>query len=175
MRTKMTDAKNVKGGLVDRIAGKVKQAAGAVLGDDGLAREGRLHEDKADATAEAVRRDELAAQSADEAEVVEREAALLVEQESLAAEAAEDVRRERLDREHAEEEARIEREHAAQDAAIGRAAQASELAVAKDEAAAARNHDDTKREAAALAAEADRARSTAEALERATEDTTGGS
>lgn len=171
----MTDAKNVGGGLVDRIAGKVKQTAGAVLGDDDLAREGRLHEDKADATAEAIRRDELAAQSADEAEVVEREAALLVEEQSLAAEAAEDVRREHLEREHAEEQTRIEREHAAQDGAIARAAHASELGVAKDEAAAARDRDGVQREATALAAEADRARSTAEALERATEDTTGGS
>src|SRR3954463_1326261 len=41
------------GGLVDQVVGKAKQAAGAVLGNDDLRREGELHEDRADAAKQA--------------------------------------------------------------------------------------------------------------------------
>ena len=36
------------GGLVDRVVGTAKKAAGAVLGNDDLRREGALHQEKAE-------------------------------------------------------------------------------------------------------------------------------
>jgi uncharacterized protein YjbJ (UPF0337 family) len=49
----------VGGGLAGKLAGKAKQAAGSVLGNDELAREGRLQETQAD-TARDARRDAAA-------------------------------------------------------------------------------------------------------------------
>jgi len=43
------------GGIMDRLKGKTKQVAGAVLGDQDLQEEGQLHEKKADTAKEAAR------------------------------------------------------------------------------------------------------------------------
>ena len=56
----LTDQENPKqtaGGLVGKVAGKAKEAAGSLVGNGDLAREGRLQQAQADAEASAERRD----------------------------------------------------------------------------------------------------------------------
>ena len=60
------------GGLADRIKGTVKQAAGAVLGNEDLKREGELHHDKVDAAKTAKEAAAKAAQEHTEAELTTR-------------------------------------------------------------------------------------------------------
>ena len=98
---------------MDRVQGKVKEVAGNLIGDEALTREGELHQEKADAEAEAARLAAEAEQAETEAEVVARERELAVEARELEAEEAAAARDERLERERAEEELRIDREHAA--------------------------------------------------------------
>jgi uncharacterized protein YjbJ (UPF0337 family) len=69
----------VSGGLAGRLAGKAKQAAGAVLGDDALAREGRLQEASTDAERVAAR-EAADAREADAAADVERDRAEVAEE-----------------------------------------------------------------------------------------------
>src|SRR3982751_3418780 len=78
------------GGLVDQVVGKAKQAAGAVLGNDDLRREGELHEDRADAAKQAA---ELATEVERERQRLQTEAAAdrqqqQIEQNEAAAKAA---------------------------------------------------------------------------------------
>ena len=56
----MTDSKmpeETAGGPLGKLAGKAKEAAGSVLGDEELAREGRLQQAQAEAEAEATQAD----------------------------------------------------------------------------------------------------------------------
>src|SRR5215210_2838314 len=87
------------GGPLGKIAGQVKEAAGSAIGDDELAREGRLQQAQADAEQQARREAEKAEQRQDEAAVE-------------AARAENDLERERLQNELAaqEREAAIERD-----------------------------------------------------------------
>src|SRR6188472_3639131 len=66
------------GAITDRITGKLKKVAGAVLGDDQLAAEGELHEARADAKSEAAHVEARAEQADAEAELAAREEALAV-------------------------------------------------------------------------------------------------
>jgi len=58
----------------DKVAGKVKQAAGDLLDDDSLKREGRKDERKGNAKDELARHDEMADRKAKEVADLEREA-----------------------------------------------------------------------------------------------------
>jgi uncharacterized protein YjbJ (UPF0337 family) len=67
----MTDPKNVErtgGGLVGKLVGRVKEAAGSVLDNEELAREGRLQQAAAEAEQEATARAEEAKRREAEAE-----------------------------------------------------------------------------------------------------------
>ena len=48
------------GGLLGKVAGKAKEAVGSVVGNDDLAREGRLQQSQADADIEAAERSKQA-------------------------------------------------------------------------------------------------------------------
>jgi uncharacterized protein YjbJ (UPF0337 family) len=67
----MTDSKNperIGGGLVGKLVGRAKEAAGSALGNGDLAREGRLQQAGAEAEQEAAARAEEAERRAAEAE-----------------------------------------------------------------------------------------------------------
>jgi len=76
------------GGAVDRMKGVAKKAAGAVLGDDDLKREGELHREKAQADTEAAKLQEKADREQAQAETAAREREIEIERQRLAAEAA---------------------------------------------------------------------------------------
>jgi len=153
------------GGAFERLKGKAKEVAGAVLGNDALKREGRLHEEKADAVEEAGRLDRQAAQERAEAAVTARERQLAVEQQRLAAEASAETREARLERERIESEAWINREHAHEAIKVERQGAAAEAALDADEVRAARERAEQVREAARIERAAHEARATAELLD----------
>jgi fused signal recognition particle receptor len=154
-----------RGGLAGRLAGRFKQAAGSLLGDKDLAREGRLQEAHVDAEADA----EAAAQRARQADAgVALDAARTekeIERERLENDVSAREREEAIarDRVKAEQAAQVEagRREAAADAqrrAQQSAAQAAERSAEQERLAAAQ-------EAAALEREARRAEATAEAID----------
>ena len=69
----------VAGGALGRLAGTVKEAAGSVLRDDELAREGRLQQAEADAEREAARHEAQAREARSEAELEEEKAQTVAE------------------------------------------------------------------------------------------------
>lgn len=156
------------GGFVERLKGKAKQVAGNVLDDDLLKTEGHLQEAKVDAGEEAKARTAEAEAEAQRADLLAREKEISVERQRLATEEAAETREAKLERERLAEEQRIEREHAAKEAAVERQERAQEAAIASDEMKAAQERSIDLREASALEAEAERARATADALDRAT-------
>ena len=87
------------GGLAGKIAGKVKEVAGAATGDGDLAREGRLQQAQADTEAEARRDAAEAKQQEAEAELEADKAENAAERARLQTEVAADER-EAVDRSH---------------------------------------------------------------------------
>ena len=59
--------------IADKVTGKAKQAAGDILGDSSLHREGRKEERKGDAKEEAARAEDRADEKASEVAKLERE------------------------------------------------------------------------------------------------------
>jgi uncharacterized protein YjbJ (UPF0337 family) len=59
--------------IVDKVSGKTKQAAGDIIGDHSLHREGRQEERKGDVKEEAARAQDTADEKADEAARLQRE------------------------------------------------------------------------------------------------------
>ena len=98
------------GGALGRVAGKAKAAAGAALGDDDLAREGRLQQAQSEAEAEAARERELARQAEEEADAGARRAELEREREQLRGELAAEEREAAIERDR---ERRGRRRHSA--------------------------------------------------------------
>jgi uncharacterized protein YjbJ (UPF0337 family) len=96
-------------GLTDKISGRVKQAAGDLLGDEGLKRQGAQEERKADAEAEAREADARARAEEERAELSKQDA----EQRAAAA-----ARREfeKADRDIRREAARADAQRAKADA-----------------------------------------------------------
>jgi uncharacterized protein YjbJ (UPF0337 family) len=114
-------SEEVAGGLAGRLAGKAKQAAGAVLGDDDMAREGRLQEAKVDQEREAAREAAEARQAEGQAELEAERAATEEERRRLETEEA------TAQREAAAERDRIEQERAAEERARRERAEAAAL------------------------------------------------
>ena len=106
----VTDADNpetTSGGLVGKLAGKAKDVAGRVIGDEDLAREGRLQDAAADADITA-QKHAAEAQRHDQAAQLEQEKAdLQAEQQRLQTEVAADQREDQIeaDRRQAEQQA----------------------------------------------------------------------
>src|SRR5207302_2485290 len=104
------DRETTAGGLAGKLAGRVKEAAGRLLGDETFAREGRLQETSADADRQAREAEAEARTEAEEARVAEESATTEEERQRLETEiAAEDAER------------RIERERFVKEAAAARA------------------------------------------------------
>ena len=170
----MSDQRTGSGGAItDRVTGKLKKAAGAVLGDERLSAEGELHEQRADAKTEAARADERAEQADAEADLEAREAALVTEEQELAVQAHAVERDARLDREEQEQKARLVHEEAERQVAAERNARAATAAVGRDEVSADMDRLAAEAETTTLEDRADAARARAEMLQQA-EDATGG-
>jgi uncharacterized protein YjbJ (UPF0337 family) len=111
----------------DKIIGKVKEAAGAAVGNEALEREGRVQQDKAMAEAEAERLDERAEVRAEQAELEARQREIELEQQRIEAEAAEQARFDRIEAEEAEEKARLQAAAAELEAESAKAEHAADL------------------------------------------------
>src|ERR1700754_4174801 len=102
----MTTNERTAGGALGRFAGKVKEKAGELTGNEELAREGRLQRSAADASEDAAREAAEARQAQEQADLEAEKAANHEERERLEAEVA------ATRREHAAEQdrARVEAE-----------------------------------------------------------------
>ena len=101
----MTDPKipdETAGGPLGKLAGKAKEAAGSVLGNEQLAREGRLQQAQAEAEAEAAQAGAEAQQREAETEVEAAKAENELERERLQTELAAKEREAAIDRDEQE-------------------------------------------------------------------------
>jgi len=154
-----------RGGLAGKIAGRFKAAAGAVIGDEQLAREGRLQQAQVEAEADAAVAAERARQAEAEAEVAGAKTENEIERERIANEIAE------REREEAIEAERVRRE----EAAAAEAAQREKIADAQERSgealadatltAAERERAAAAREAALLHQEARQREATADTID----------
>jgi uncharacterized protein YjbJ (UPF0337 family) len=99
----------VAGGALGKVAGRLKEAAGDVLGHDDLAREGRLQEAGADAELEARKREGEARDEQSEADLETRKAETEAERARLQSEVAADRQEEKIERDRELAEARADR------------------------------------------------------------------
>ena len=158
-----------KSGLVDKLAGKVKAAAGNVAGDRDLAEEGRLQQAKGARAGEAARLEVEAEQAADEARTRAELESNAVEQARLQAEIDEADRLDDIERQRHAEEARAASLADRRTDVAGRLEEAEqsaldrqEQAVAVEEALAQRRADEIERQAA----QSERAADTLDAARR---------
>jgi colicin import membrane protein len=149
------------GGMVERLKGGVKRAAGAALGNDELRREGELHEQKAEALAEAQRAEVEAERRQHEAEDERRAAELTAEQRELLAEEAAEAHLDRIEHQEGETHDAIEERHDQRIAAVEASTRSAKADIASDATTAARERNRQEIEAAAIEAEAEAARSRA--------------
>jgi uncharacterized protein YjbJ (UPF0337 family) len=143
----LTEQEKTSGGLVGKVAGKVKEVAGSLSDKDDLAREGRLQEARADADLEAARRAEQAHERQEQADLVQEQKETELERARLENEVAAQRREQQieLDRQTSERAADVEaqrRQEAAeherdrdQESAAGveQRAEQERLATAKEE------------------------------------------
>jgi uncharacterized protein YjbJ (UPF0337 family) len=137
--TDLTDKEKTErttGGVVGRLTGKAKEAAGTLVGNDDLAREGRLQQAQADAETQAARHAEDAEQRRQEADLAQARAETELERERLQNELATEKREDRIehDRRQAEREAQAEAQRARAAAEQDREAQESAAMSAQREA-----------------------------------------
>ena len=152
---------------VEKVKGKFKEVVGGVLGNKDLAREGELHQERADQLDESQRLEAEAEQAEASAELDERDHELALEQERLAAERTAEQREDELERARQAEHDRIERDAEAQARAATAAEQAEHAAIRRDERQAADELAAARRSAAALEAAAESKERTAAALDEA--------
>ena len=153
--------------FIERLKGTVKKLAGTITGDDLLKHEGELNAEKADAQQKADRLEAEAAHEREQAEIVARERELVAEEQQLRTEENVEALEESLKREHEQEEQRIERAHRRRQLAVETEQQAQQSAITTDEVLASRERAADHSQANQLDDEAERARATAEALDRA--------
>ena len=153
------------GGPLGRLAGKAKQLVGSALGEEDLAREGRLQEARVDADADAQRAAEEARLSEEHSELEAQKVEAEAERERLQAEVDAKRREEEIERERQETERRAA-EEALQNQ---RAAEADRNAEAAAAAEIARRGESElvagARTATALEQEAERAEARADAID----------
>src|SRR4051812_40840364 len=106
------ETEHTAGGVLGRIAGKAKETAGTVLGNDELAREGRLQQAQSEAEIAARREETEAKQREAEADLEAERTDTEAERERLRAEIAEQDREAEIERERqrAEQQAAAEAE-----------------------------------------------------------------
>jgi uncharacterized protein YjbJ (UPF0337 family) len=93
-----------RGGLAGKLAGRMKQAAGSVLGNDDLAREGRLQQAQVEAEADAKIASDRARQVEAEADLEAARTDIEIERERLEHEIAARKREEAIERDRREAE-----------------------------------------------------------------------
>ena len=108
----MTEAENEKttGGLVGKLAGKAKEAAGEITNNDDLAREGRLQQAQSESDLEASARADEARQHDAEAQLEQEKVETRAEAEKLRAEVDAEQEEIAAESEQAREEQRAEAE-----------------------------------------------------------------
>jgi uncharacterized protein YjbJ (UPF0337 family) len=145
--TESENSEQTAGGLVGKLAGKVKEATGSLVGNGDLAREGRMQQAQVDAETEAERHAAEAEHRADEAALAQEKTETELERRRLQNEVAASEReqqieqdRERAERQAAAEAARkqaeAERQRSAEESIAESAEQRAErerLEAAKDE------------------------------------------
>jgi uncharacterized protein YjbJ (UPF0337 family) len=135
----LTDQQNSEqtaGGLVGKFAGKAKEAAGSLVGNGELAREGRLQQAQVDAEADAHREAAEAKQRDQEASLAADMTDTEIERDRLQNEVAAQERERKIesDRQEAEREARSEAQRQQSAAETQREAQESAAAGAEQRA-----------------------------------------
>src|SRR3954462_1762873 len=113
------ETERTAGGLVGKLAGKAKEAAGSVIGNDDLAREGRLQDAQSEQELEARREEAEARQREQEAEVESERAETERERERLQHEVAEERREEAAERDRQAAEQRAQTETTKEQARAG--------------------------------------------------------
>lgn len=150
----MADKNPTARGLIDKVAGKVKAAAGNLAGHRDLAEEGELQQSRADQADEAARLEAEAEQRADEAHTRAKIEANAVEHAYAETELAEAERLDDIERQQQAEQARadavaqqrravLDRQEDAEEATLDR----REAALAADAAAAHAGADEIERQA----------------------------
>jgi uncharacterized protein YjbJ (UPF0337 family) len=114
------------GGFLERVKGKAKELAGEVVGNDDLAREGRLDHAHGTAEAEANRQAARAERKEQQAEVEAERRRLAIESERLANEERAARNQQRIEREAAVDEAVVRADHERRAAADELAARRAE-------------------------------------------------
>jgi uncharacterized protein YjbJ (UPF0337 family) len=154
-----------RGGLAGKLAGRAKQAAGVVLGNEDLAREGRLQQAQVEAEADAVVAAERAGLAEDEAAVEAARTENEIERERLENEIAEREREEAIERDRLRAERAAQAEAAQREAAADLHERGQESAAAAAEDAAERERAAAARDAAELRAQARRAETVADTID----------
>lgn len=156
-------------GVFGGIAGKIKQVAGAVTGNDELTEEGLLQQKEAEARKEAAARDAVAEQERREADAEYAARRPQVEQ-AKARVAVEEARKEaELEREREAAKAQVDAEIDRREDVVEQVGDAEQRRLAAQEAAAAREHAEDVADARRTEAMADVARARAEDLDAAAE------
>jgi uncharacterized protein YjbJ (UPF0337 family) len=160
---------NASRSLFDKVAGVAKELVGSFVGNDDLAEEGELQQQKAAAANEAEQRAAEAEQAEAEAALKAEQAAITVEQQRVAAESAERQRERELDRDKAAAESIIAREVTQRAAQIAQQHDVEERVIDVREDLATRDLIEGAAAASAIELEAGRAEAAAEALRAAQE------
>lgn len=127
----MTDPESPEtttGGVVGRLVGKAKSAAGALVGNEGLQREGNLQQARVEAEADAERERQAAELRAEEVAVTARRAEAAAERDRLRAEVEAEDRKERIHDEAVRREREIATAAAGEHAAVEQRAESQQRA-----------------------------------------------
>lgn len=157
----------VEHSVFDKVAGKAKEVVGAVIGNEDLAQEGELQQEKARAGKAAVELTAEAEQREAEAELKAEVTQNRLEQQQVAADLAERTREQQLERERAEKQAAVEREALAREAALQREHAAAERVIDAQESEVVVDLVEDVSAAADIEREAKQAERAAEALNSA--------
>ena len=127
------ESPDTSGGVLDKLAGKAKQAVGSIVGNETLAEEGALQERKADTTKEAARLTAEAQQAERKADLAAEQEQNRLEQARIEAELAEQSRADEIEREERAERAAVAAEAARKEATAAQQEQAEEARLDRKE------------------------------------------
>lgn len=162
-----TSSEPAANSMLDKITAKAKQLLGGLTGNDDLAQEGLLQEQKTKAADDAARLATEAEQAEEAAAVAAAEEANRLELQGVQAQQDDLARQAQIDRERRAAEADADRRAAAQKTAAARQEQLDSARIDRAEADVAAEHTEALKQASQLDRGAVRAREAAEALEGA--------
>lgn len=164
------DRRSATGGLLDKVAGKAKEAVGDLTGNDDLVEEGELQHAKGATEAEARRLEAEAEQAEEVAELTGAKQENRIAQERVQADLARDAQEQRAELQRKAEEERVEREAAQREVAIEQQAEVEHARLDREERDVAVDHGEAVVDAARAEREAAEAEAAAEALDAAQEN-----